>query len=59
MVHIVFDAQARDPAGRIRVKIETNIAETESFLPRITRPYAVKSRWWSGQADVSTFRSRS
>jgi predicted nucleotidyltransferase component of viral defense system len=56
MVHIVFDAQATNAPGRIRVKIETNIAETESFLPRITRPYAVDSRWWSGQADVSTFQ---
>ena len=55
MVHIVFDAKATDGAGRIRVKIETNITETESFLPRITRPYAVDSRWWSGGADVSTF----
>jgi predicted nucleotidyltransferase component of viral defense system len=55
MVHIVFDAKATDGAGRIRVKIETNITETESFLPRITRPYTVDSRWWSGGADVSTF----
>jgi hypothetical protein len=30
MVHIVFDAQATDSTGRIQVKIETNIAETES-----------------------------
>jgi predicted nucleotidyltransferase component of viral defense system len=56
MVHIVFDAEATDAAGRIRVKIETNIAETDSFLPRITRPYAVESRWWSGHADVRTFQ---
>jgi predicted nucleotidyltransferase component of viral defense system len=56
MVHIVFDAQATDAAGRIRVKIETNVVETESFLLRVTRPYAVDSRWWSGRADVSTFR---
>lgn len=56
MVHIVFDAQATGGAGRIRVKIETNIAETDSFLPRITRPYAVESRWWSGRADVGTFQ---
>ena len=55
MVHIVFDAQSTDGARRIRVKIETNIAETESFVPRVTRPYAVDSRWWSGAADVSTF----
>ena len=56
MVHIVFDAKATDAAGRIRIKIETNIAETDSFLPRITHPYAVDSRWWSGDAEVSTFR---
>jgi predicted nucleotidyltransferase component of viral defense system len=56
MVHIVFDAQPTDTPGRIRIKIETNIAETESFLPRITLPYVVDSRWWSGRADVRTFR---
>ncbi len=55
MVHIVFDAQATGGPGRIRIKIETNIAETDSFLPRITLPYAVDSRWWSGEASVSTF----
>jgi len=56
MVHIVFDAPATNAPGPIRVKIETNIAETEPFIPRITLPYAVESRWWSGQADVNTFR---
>lgn len=56
MVQIVFEAQATGAPGRMRVKIETNIAETESFLPRITLPYAVDSRWWSGRADVSTFQ---
>jgi predicted nucleotidyltransferase component of viral defense system len=56
MVQIVFDAQATNAPGRIRVKIETNIAETDAFLPRITRPYAVESRWYSGQAEVSTFQ---
>jgi predicted nucleotidyltransferase component of viral defense system len=56
MVHIVFDAQATGGAGRIRIKIETNIAETEAYLPRITLPYTVDSRWWSGGADVSTFQ---
>ncbi len=55
MVHMVFDAEATG-AGRIRVKIETNIAETASFLPRTTRPYVVESRWWSGRADVRTFQ---
>ncbi len=56
MVHIVFDGQPTNAAGRIRIKIETNIAETQLFLPRVARPYAVESRWWSGRADVSTYR---
>jgi predicted nucleotidyltransferase component of viral defense system len=56
MVHIVFDADATGSAGRIRIKIETNIAETDPFLPRITCPYAVESRWWSGEANVNTFQ---
>ncbi len=56
MVHIVFDAAATASNQRIRVKIETNITETEPFLPRITLPYAVQSPWWSGAADVSTFQ---
>jgi predicted nucleotidyltransferase component of viral defense system len=55
MVHIVFDGEPTNAPGRIRIKIETNIAETESFLPRVTHPYSVESRWWSGEADVSTF----
>lgn len=56
MVHIVFDAQATDAVSRIRIKIETNIAETKPFLTHITRPYAVKSPWWNGRADVTTFQ---
>jgi predicted nucleotidyltransferase component of viral defense system len=56
MVHIVFDAPATASNQRIRVKIETNITETESFLPHITLRYAVASPWWSGTADVSTFQ---
>jgi len=54
MAHFICTAPAEDD-GEIRVKIEINIAETKSFLPRIGRPYVVNSRWWSGQADVSTF----
>jgi predicted nucleotidyltransferase component of viral defense system len=56
MVHIVFDAEATGGPGRIRVKIEANIVETDSFLSRITLPYAVDSRWWSGEASVCTFQ---
>jgi Nucleotidyl transferase AbiEii toxin, Type IV TA system len=55
MVHVFFDGAPTAGAGRIRIKIEMNIAETQSFLPRITRPHLVDSRWWSGQAEVRTF----
>jgi predicted nucleotidyltransferase component of viral defense system len=55
MVHIVFDGEPTNAPGRIRIKIETNITETESFLPRVTRPFWVKSGWWRGEAEVSTF----
>jgi predicted nucleotidyltransferase component of viral defense system len=52
---IWFDADATSEAGRIRIKIEINIAETEPFHDYIKRPYAVQSRWWSGAAQVPTF----
>jgi len=39
----------------IRIKIEINIGETESCFARITRPYAVHSPWFAGEADVQTF----
>lgn len=55
MAHFICTTPAED-GGEIRVKVEINIAETEPFLPRITRPYAVDSRWWSGRAGVSTFQ---
>jgi predicted nucleotidyltransferase component of viral defense system len=55
MAHFICTAPAED-GGEIRIKIEVNIAETEPFLPRITRAYTVDSRWWSGRADVSTFQ---
>jgi predicted nucleotidyltransferase component of viral defense system len=55
MVHVFFDGAPTAGVGRIRIKIEMNIAETQSFLPRITRPHLVDSRWWSGQAEARTF----
>lgn len=54
MGNIWFDAEPTG-GGRIRIKVETNIAETEPFRPRITLPYHVQSRWWSGTADVPSF----
>jgi predicted nucleotidyltransferase component of viral defense system len=55
MVHMIFDAESTSGVGRIRVKIETNLREVESFGDYVTRPYAVESPWWSGAGDVVTF----
>jgi predicted nucleotidyltransferase component of viral defense system len=55
MVHMIFDAESTSGVGRIRVKIETNVREVESFGDYVTRPYAVESPWWSGAGDVVTF----
>ena len=55
MVHMVFDAEPTSGVGRIRVKVETDIRETDSFAPRETLPYQVDSPWWAGAADVPTF----
>jgi Nucleotidyl transferase AbiEii toxin, Type IV TA system len=50
MVHVYLDGQPTEGIGRIRIKIEMNITETESFKPRKTVPHAVETSWWSGQA---------
>ena len=55
MAHMVFDAEPTSGQGRIRIKIETNTREADSFEERVTRPHAVDSQWWKGQAEVSTF----
>ncbi len=54
MAHFICTTPAED-GGEIRVKIEINIAETHAVLGRRTRPYEVRSRWWSGAGEVSTF----
>jgi predicted nucleotidyltransferase component of viral defense system len=56
MVHARFDADPTTGVGRIRIKVEINIAETESFLPRIAIPYEIASRWWSGRGEIDTFQ---
>lgn len=55
MAHSRFDADPTSGTGRIRVKIEINVAETEALLPRIALPLAVDSPWWRGQAGIPTF----
>lgn len=56
MVHARFDAEPTSGVGRIRIKVEINIAETEAFLPRIAIPYEIASPWWSGRGEVDTFQ---
>lgn len=55
MVHARFDAEPTAGAGRIRVKVEINVVETDSLLPRIDRPLEVDNPWWTGSAAVPTF----
>jgi predicted nucleotidyltransferase component of viral defense system len=55
MVHMILDAEATDGPRRIRIKIETNIAETEPFRPTTGIEHSVSSRWWTGSATVPTF----
>lgn len=55
MVHMIFDARPTMGEGTIRIKIETNIHEIESFEERISLPYEIQSNWWSGGVAVSTF----
>jgi len=50
-----FDAEPTGGIGRVRVKIEINTRETESFRDRVRRPLGVDNPWFSGRADVLTF----
>ena len=55
MVHMIFDAEPTSGVGRIRVKIETNVREVESFGERRDHPFSVQSSWWQGKAEIPTF----
>ena len=55
MVHMILEAQATDPHGQIRIKIETNITEITPFKTPTTIDHAVASRWWNGDAPILTF----
>lgn len=55
MVHATYDASPTSGAGRIRIKIEINIAETAALFDRVELPYEVRSPWWEGQARIGTF----
>lgn len=54
---LFYAAPTVGPEGsRIRIKVETNQAETSPLWERIHREYDVQSRWWSGKARVLTFK---
>jgi predicted nucleotidyltransferase component of viral defense system len=57
MVHVYLDAQPTEGIGRIRVKIEMNIAETEPHRLPKTIHHSVETSWWSGNADVPTYQA--
>ncbi len=44
-----------ETGGVIRIKIETNVEETEPFLDRERLSYAVVSPWFDGHGQVATF----
>ena len=52
---IWFEGNAESGAATIRVKIETNVAESVPHRDHVFIPYAVESPWWSGSAEVRTF----
>jgi predicted nucleotidyltransferase component of viral defense system len=55
MVHARFDAAPTSGVGLIRVKVEVNIVETDPLLRRVALPLSVRSPWWGGDAEISTF----
>lgn len=55
MVHVYLDGTPTEGLGRLRIKIEMNIVETQAYLPRATVPHTVKTSWWSGTAEIPTF----
>jgi predicted nucleotidyltransferase component of viral defense system len=57
MVHVYLDCEPTEGIGRIRIKVEINIAETDSFPPRKTIRHTVQTSWWSGHADIPTYQA--
>lgn len=53
---VFLRAPFEDCSGRMKVKIETNTFETSPAFEPLRVPFNVVSRWWSGAAEVKTFR---
>jgi predicted nucleotidyltransferase component of viral defense system len=54
-VKLKFRAPAEDGTGDIRVKIEINTREIETFDTPQAIPYRVENPWYEGSADIATF----
>lgn len=52
---IWFDGRPTSGIGRIRIKLETNVEETEPLDSHAFIEYTVRSPWWTGTAPVRTF----
>ncbi|MDO8506819.1 MAG: nucleotidyl transferase AbiEii/AbiGii toxin family protein [Candidatus Limnocylindria bacterium] len=55
MFTVRLQVDSTDGLRPIRIKVETNMRETQPCYPTVTRPYKVESSWWSGEAAVPTF----
>jgi Nucleotidyl transferase AbiEii toxin, Type IV TA system len=58
MVHVYLDSEPTEGIGRIRIKVEINIAETDSFLPRKNIRHTVQTSWWRRCARSQRSRQR-
>lgn len=55
-VNLVYRFQSEDePAKPMRLKIEINSREHFSEHDHLRRPFEVRSRWWTGRAEITTF----
>ena len=57
MATMFLNATPELGGANIRIKIEINMDEGDSLFGIVKRDYAVESRWWSGQAEVPTYRA--
>jgi predicted nucleotidyltransferase component of viral defense system len=55
-VNLVYRFQSEDePANPMRLKIEINSREHFSEHDHMRHPFEVRSRWWAGRAEITTF----
>lgn len=53
--HSYFHAEPTTGPGDIRIKVDINTVEWESFSTARTYPHRVASDWWSGEAAILAF----